>query len=108
MSVEPPAYWPSSAGEITVEDLVVTYSPESSPALKGISFRLSGGVKVTLVGFLQQDCLGFTNIGRLEEQDQESRRSHYRSYGSLRLPRDALCEALTRLLILVLIDPVQH
>ncbi|KZS88201.1 P-loop containing nucleoside triphosphate hydrolase protein [Sistotremastrum niveocremeum HHB9708] len=47
---DPPAYWPSSSGEISVEGLTVSYSPEASPALKDINFRLRGGEKVALVG----------------------------------------------------------
>ncbi|KAF7342473.1 ABC bile acid [Mycena venus] len=52
-SNRPPAYWPSSARNnnlLTVEDLVVKYSPELPPVLQGISFSLKAGERVGLIG----------------------------------------------------------
>ena len=52
-SNRPPAYWPSSARNnslLSVEDLVVKYSPELPPVLQGISFTLKAGERVGLIG----------------------------------------------------------
>ncbi|KAG8874447.1 hypothetical protein FRB98_008435 [Tulasnella sp. 332] len=46
----PPAYWPSSNGGISVEDLVITYSKSLPPVLKGISFEVKPREKVGVVG----------------------------------------------------------
>ncbi|OBZ72651.1 ATP-dependent bile acid permease [Grifola frondosa] len=46
----PPAYWPSSNGELVVEDLVVKYAPELPPVLHHLSFSVgrTGSGKSTL------------------------------------------------------------
>ncbi|KAJ6452441.1 hypothetical protein C8R45DRAFT_1040659 [Mycena sanguinolenta] len=52
-SNRPPAYWPSSARNdslLSVEDLVVKYSPELPPVLHGISLNLKAGERVGLIG----------------------------------------------------------
>ncbi|KAF7340568.1 ABC bile acid [Mycena sanguinolenta] len=52
-SNRPPAYWPSSArndGLLSIEDLVVKYSPELPPVLHGISLNLKAGERVGLIG----------------------------------------------------------
>ncbi|KAI0945816.1 hypothetical protein AcV7_009953 [Taiwanofungus camphoratus] len=54
-SNRPPAYWPSSSGPnedsmITVEDLVVKYSPELPAVLHGVSFNLKARERVGLLG----------------------------------------------------------
>ena len=36
----PPAYWPSSEGGVSVENLVLKYSPELEAVLKGVSFDI--------------------------------------------------------------------
>jgi hypothetical protein len=36
----PPAYWPSNSGGISVENLVLKYSPELEPVLQGVSFHI--------------------------------------------------------------------
>ncbi|KAG8988966.1 hypothetical protein FRB94_014789 [Tulasnella sp. JGI-2019a] len=46
----PPAYWPSSNGGITVEDLFITYSKSLPPVLKGISFEVKPREKIGVVG----------------------------------------------------------
>lgn len=46
----PPAYWPSSEGGISVEDLVISYAPSLPPVIKGVSFHISKREKVGLVG----------------------------------------------------------
>lgn len=51
---EPPAYWPSTSAPgntfIQVENLVIKYSPELPSVLHGVSFSLSAGEKVGLLG----------------------------------------------------------
>ncbi|KAJ7173895.1 hypothetical protein C8R43DRAFT_1094036 [Mycena crocata] len=52
-SSRPPAYWPSSARNnnlLSVENLVVKYSPELPAVLQNISFDLKAGERVGLVG----------------------------------------------------------
>ncbi|KAF8189625.1 multidrug resistance-associated ABC transporter [Mycena galopus ATCC 62051] len=52
-SNRPPAYWPSSARNdalLSVEDLVIKYSPELPPVLHSISFTLKAGERVGLIG----------------------------------------------------------
>lgn len=46
----PPAFWPSSEGGISVEDLVITYAPSLPPVIKGVSFNIKKREKVGLVG----------------------------------------------------------
>lgn len=36
----PPAYWPSNTGGISVNNLVLKYSPELEPVLKNVSFEI--------------------------------------------------------------------
>ncbi|KAG1837297.1 hypothetical protein F4604DRAFT_1843943 [Suillus subluteus] len=52
-SSRPPAYWPSSStkeGLLTVEDLVIKYSPELPPVLHNVSFTLSARERIGLLG----------------------------------------------------------
>lgn len=46
----PPAIWPSDAGGIVVEDLVISYAPSLPPVIKGVSFEIAPREKVGLVG----------------------------------------------------------
>ncbi|TFK41840.1 pleiotropic drug resistance ABC transporter [Crucibulum laeve] len=46
----PPAYWPSSSGELSVENLVVRYASHLGPALRGLSFTVRPSEKVGVVG----------------------------------------------------------
>lgn len=41
----PPPEWPS-AGQISVQQLVVTYRPDLPPALRNLTLRINGGEKV--------------------------------------------------------------
>ena len=41
----PPQEWPSR-GQITLDNLVVTYRPDLPPVLKGLSLKIKGGEKV--------------------------------------------------------------
>ncbi|TFY64349.1 hypothetical protein EVJ58_g2686 [Rhodofomes roseus] len=49
-SNRPPAYWPSSNGELVVEDLVVKYAPELPPVLHNLSFTIRPCEKIGVVG----------------------------------------------------------
>ncbi|KAH8926904.1 P-loop containing nucleoside triphosphate hydrolase protein [Atractiella rhizophila] len=49
MDFRPPASWPHS-GEVSVENVVVRYSPELPNVLHGLSFHVPGGMKVGIVG----------------------------------------------------------
>jgi ABC-type multidrug transport system fused ATPase/permease subunit len=46
----PPAYWPSSTSGIVVENLWVRYSQGSPDVLRGLSFGISAGEKIGVVG----------------------------------------------------------
>lgn len=46
----PPAYWPSSDGQLVVENLVVRYSPDLPDVLKNISFVVQPSEKIGVVG----------------------------------------------------------
>ena len=48
-SNKPPAYWPSSNGELHVEELVVKYAQDLPPALRGISFTVKPTEKIGIV-----------------------------------------------------------
>ncbi|KAJ6575411.1 pleiotropic drug resistance ABC transporter [Mycena capillaripes] len=46
----PPAYWPSSSGELVVDNLVVRYAPDLPPVLRNLSFTIKPSEKVGVVG----------------------------------------------------------
>ncbi|KAL6301359.1 P-loop containing nucleoside triphosphate hydrolase protein [Sparassis latifolia] len=46
----PPAYWPSSNGELVVQDLVVRYAPELPSVLHRVSFSVKPAEKIGVVG----------------------------------------------------------
>lgn len=46
----PPAYWPSSNGELTVRDLEVKYAPDLPSVLHRISFTVHPSEKIGIVG----------------------------------------------------------
>lgn len=48
-SVKPPAYWPSSNGELIVEKLEVKYAPELPPVLHNLSFTVRPAEKIGIV-----------------------------------------------------------
>ncbi|XP_006460356.1 hypothetical protein AGABI2DRAFT_203369 [Agaricus bisporus var. bisporus H97] len=49
-TARPPAYWPSSSGELVVDGLVVQYAPHLPPALKDMSFIVKPTEKVGVIG----------------------------------------------------------
>ena len=44
-----PAYWPSSSGNLIVENLVIQYAPHLPPALYGLSFTVNPSEKIGVV-----------------------------------------------------------
>lgn len=46
----PPAYWPSSNGQLVVEDLVVKYAPHLPPVLRNLTFTVEAREKIGVVG----------------------------------------------------------
>jgi len=48
-SSRPPAYWPSSNGELVVKDLAVKYAPTLPPVLNNISFTVRPAEKIGVV-----------------------------------------------------------
>ncbi|OJT02453.1 ATP-dependent bile acid permease [Trametes pubescens] len=46
----PPAAWPTSDGELVVQDLVVKYAPHLPAVLKGLSFHVKPTEKIAVVG----------------------------------------------------------
>ena len=48
----PPAYWPSSSGELVVEALTVKYAPDLPPVLKNLSFSVNPSEKIGVVSVL--------------------------------------------------------
>lgn len=49
----PPAYWPSTEGQVHVENLVVKYSENLPPALDHVSFAVRPREKIGVVSFLR-------------------------------------------------------
>ncbi|KAJ7193321.1 pleiotropic drug resistance ABC transporter [Mycena pura] len=46
----PPAYWPSSSGNLVVEDLEVRYAPALPSVLRNLSFTINHSEKIGVVG----------------------------------------------------------
>ncbi|KAJ7786610.1 pleiotropic drug resistance ABC transporter [Mycena metata] len=46
----PPAYWPSTSGELVVDNLVVRYAPDLPPVLRNLSFSIKPSEKIGVVG----------------------------------------------------------
>ncbi|KAJ7170194.1 pleiotropic drug resistance ABC transporter [Mycena filopes] len=46
----PPAYWPSSSGELVVDNLVVRYAPDLPAVLRNLSFTIKPSEKIGVVG----------------------------------------------------------
>jgi ABC-type multidrug transport system fused ATPase/permease subunit len=67
----PPAFWPSSNGELHVEKLVVQYAPHLPPVLRNISFTVRKSEKIGVVrGSLLHILLLVDSPIRSGEQDQ--------------------------------------
>lgn len=68
----PPAYWPSSNGELVVENLVVRYAPNLPAVLRNLSFTVKPSEKVGVVSALTLSCIHAQyvwDIFRSEGQD---------------------------------------
>lgn len=48
--INPPAAWPSYAGDIVFENVTMRYAPHLDPALSNISFRIPAGSTAALLG----------------------------------------------------------
>ncbi|KAK7465464.1 hypothetical protein VKT23_005441 [Stygiomarasmius scandens] len=46
----PPAYWPSSSGQLIVDNLVIKYAPDLPPVLRNLSFAIQPSEKIGVVG----------------------------------------------------------
>ena len=74
----PPAYWPSSNGDITVDNLVVRYAPELPAVLKNLTFVIKPMEKIGVVS----ECLspwgsGLICTSRWAGREAESRPLHF-------------------------------
>ncbi|KAL8872095.1 MAG: hypothetical protein Q9174_002218 [Haloplaca sp. 1 TL-2023] len=49
-TIEPPAWWPSYAGDVVFENVTIRYAPHLEPSLKDISFRIPAGSTTALLG----------------------------------------------------------
>lgn len=49
-TVNPPAWWPSFAGDINFDKVTVKYAPHLDPALSSVSFTVKGGSKTAVIG----------------------------------------------------------
>ncbi|KAG6842469.1 hypothetical protein C0991_007599 [Blastosporella zonata] len=70
----PPAYWPSSSGDLRVDHLVVRYAPHLPPVLKNLSFTVKPSEKIG-VTIISQDVALFTgtiksNLDPLDEHTE--------------------------------------
>jgi len=65
-----PAYWPSSSGNLIVENLVIQYAPHLPPALHGLSFTVNPSEKIGVVSGTSSyfSCAKFDMAHRLEER----------------------------------------
>ncbi|KAL8988090.1 MAG: hypothetical protein Q9177_002777, partial [Variospora cf. flavescens] len=48
--VDPPAWWPSSNGDIVFQDVTIRYAPHLEPSLSNISLRIPAGSTTALLG----------------------------------------------------------
>ncbi|KAJ7631233.1 P-loop containing nucleoside triphosphate hydrolase protein [Roridomyces roridus] len=46
----PPAYWPSTSGNLVVDNLIVRYAPDLPPVLRNLSFSINPSEKIGVVG----------------------------------------------------------
>ena len=70
-SRRPPAYWPSTEGEVRVENLVVRYSEHLPPALNHVSFVVRPRERIGVVRTLplHSSCWFSRESCRLDAQD---------------------------------------
>lgn len=58
----PPAYWPSTDGQVHIEDLVVKYSENLPPALDHVSFTVRPREKIGVVSIHHSNLLAVSNM----------------------------------------------
>lgn len=58
----PPAYWPSTEGQVHVESLVVKYSEDLPPALDHVSFAVQPKEKIGVVSAHHDNFLTLSNM----------------------------------------------
>ena len=49
-SVDPPAWWPSSSGDIVFDNVTIRYAPHLDPVLQNLSLRIPGGSTTAILG----------------------------------------------------------
>ncbi|KAI9742860.1 MAG: hypothetical protein M1818_003589 [Claussenomyces sp. TS43310] len=49
-SINPPAWWPTSSGDIVFEDVTIRYAAHLDPSLSELSFRIKGGSSTAIIG----------------------------------------------------------
>ncbi len=49
-NVDPPAWWPTSAGDIVFENVTIRYAPHLDPVLQNVSLRIPGGSTTAILG----------------------------------------------------------
>ena len=49
-SVDPPAWWPSSNGDIVFDNVTIRYAPHLDPVLRNVSLRIPGGSTTAVLG----------------------------------------------------------
>ncbi len=49
-TVDPPAWWPSSTGDIIFDNVTIRYAPHLDPVLQGVSLRIPGGSSTAILG----------------------------------------------------------
>ena len=49
-SVHPPAWWPSSNGDIVFDNVTIRYAPHLDPVLRNVSLRIPGGSTTAVLG----------------------------------------------------------
>lgn len=70
----PPAYWPSSNGELVVDDLVVRYAPGLPAVLRNLTFTIKPSEKIGVVNipFSSPLCNPHHDTHRWVGQGQEN------------------------------------
>ena len=48
--IDPPAAWPTYAGDIVFENVTMRYAPHLDPVLLDLSFKIKGGTNTAVVG----------------------------------------------------------
>lgn len=49
-TIDPPAWWPTSGGDICFENVTIRYAPHLDPALSDVSLTIKGGSNTAIIG----------------------------------------------------------